>query len=287
MFSMRMALVWPAVLILPASWAAAADTRVLSVEDGVPIHYQDSGKGKVALIFVHCWSCNAGFWKNQVPEFSARYRVVAIDLAGHGASGKGREAWTVQAFARDVQTVVERLKLKKVVLIGHSMGGPVILEAARLMPERVIGLVPVDTLQDVTQEFPMESRAKFLENFKKDFQGTTRGFVATLFGAAADPLLVQKVAEEMAAAHPEVAQGAMKELMDYDKKAGLAGIRAPITAINGDKWPTNLPANQKFAPQFQASILSGSGHFPQLENPAEFNRLLEAAIQGFLPKKKR
>ena len=122
--------------------------------DGVPIRYDAAGKGDPALVFVHCGGCNRGFWDGQMAYFAAKHRVVALDLAGHGQSGGGRKDWTMAAFGQDVMSVVEALGLKRVVLIGHSLGGPAVLEAARHMPGRVAGLVLVDSWVDFESEVP-------------------------------------------------------------------------------------------------------------------------------------
>src|SRR5688500_11487131 len=89
--------------------------------DGVPISYTVAGKGSPALVFVHGWACNQGHWEAQVAHFSPRRQVVTLDLAGHGSSGRGRQAWSMTNFGRDVQAVVEALDLREVVLLGHSM----------------------------------------------------------------------------------------------------------------------------------------------------------------------
>src|SRR5215467_1916483 len=101
--------------------------------DGVPIHYRSLGAGPTAVVLVHCWGCSMKTWDGQVAALAARYQVVLLDLAGHGESGKGRKDYTIQAFGQDVRAVCDALGLKKVILVGHSMGGPVILEAASLM----------------------------------------------------------------------------------------------------------------------------------------------------------
>jgi pimeloyl-ACP methyl ester carboxylesterase len=85
--------------------------------------------------------------------------VVALDLAGYGQSGGGRKDWTMAAFGQDVVSVVEALGLKRVVLIGHSLGGPAVLEAARRMPGRVVGLVLVDSWVDFEGKIAPEERA--------------------------------------------------------------------------------------------------------------------------------
>jgi len=130
---------------------------IVPAPDGVPIHYSVRGKGDPALVFVHCWSCDRKLWDNQVSVFSKDHRVVTIDLPGHGESGKGRKDWSIGGFGEDVKTVVGKLGLRRVVLIGSSMGGPVALEAARRMPERVVAIVPVDTLHNVEERIDRKS----------------------------------------------------------------------------------------------------------------------------------
>src|SRR6266542_552180 len=136
--------------------------------DRIPIRYHAAGKGDPALVFVHCGGCERSFWDGQVAHFAAKHRVVALDLAGHGQSGAGRKDWTMPAFGQDVVSVVDALGLKRVVLIGHSLGGPVVLEAARRMPGRVAGLVLVDTLVDFEQRLAAEEMEKFLSALQAD-----------------------------------------------------------------------------------------------------------------------
>jgi pimeloyl-ACP methyl ester carboxylesterase len=126
-------------------------------KDSTPISYEVYGAGEPTLVFVHGWSCDARYWKEQVPYFSRNYRVVTLDLAGHGHSGTARMHYTMKAFGEDVQAVTEATGGIKVILIGHSMGGSVIAEAARLMPGRVIGLIGIDTLENI--EYPMTREA--------------------------------------------------------------------------------------------------------------------------------
>src|SRR5262245_59870471 len=93
----------------------------VSSSDGVPIHYRAGGAGEHALVFVHGWLGDAHVWDRALRRFAPSYRVVALDLAGHGSSGKGRSEWTVPRFADDVAAVVGELGLEHVTLIGHSM----------------------------------------------------------------------------------------------------------------------------------------------------------------------
>ena len=94
-------------------------------------------------------------------HFSKKYKVIAVDLAGSGGSGDDRQKWTMAAFGEDVAAVIKKLDLKKVVLVGFSMGAPVILETAKRVPERLAGLVLVDDLHDIEMKYPPEMIAEF------------------------------------------------------------------------------------------------------------------------------
>ncbi|MDX1450575.1 MAG: alpha/beta hydrolase, partial [Acidimicrobiia bacterium] len=101
--------------------------RTVPSFDGIPITYEVHGRKSPTLVFVHGWSCDRRYWREQLEPFSHEYRVVAIDLAGHGDSGSGRQEPTIRSFGADVAAVVRELGLERVVLIGHSMGGDVIM----------------------------------------------------------------------------------------------------------------------------------------------------------------
>ena len=252
--------------------------------DGVSIHYQVQGKGKPALIFIHGWCCDRSYWDEQLSHFTQQYKVVAIDLAGHGNSGLERKAWTMEAYGEDVVAVVNKLKLQEVILVGHSMGGYVILEAARRLPERIIGLVGVDTLNDFTQQISQEEIDAFFTPFRSNFVEMTRHFVRTMFTENADPALIEKIVEDMSAAPPEVGLGSFEEMIDYMKHTYLEAVqevKVPITCINSDKYPTNREGNKRYVPSYKAKIMTGVGHFNMIEDPDTFNRLLEETVQEF------
>ncbi|MHC4336142.1 MAG: alpha/beta fold hydrolase, partial [Planctomycetota bacterium] len=160
--------------------APESEHRAVSA-DNVAINYNVEGKGKPALVFVHGWCCDKSYWRHQVPHFSKRHKVVTIDLAGHGESGLGRKAWTIEAFGKDVAAVVKKLELDQVILIGHSMGGPVIIEAARQMPERVTGLVGVDTFLDLGKQYTQQQIDAFVAPFERDFAEATSKLVRGIF----------------------------------------------------------------------------------------------------------
>ena len=262
----------------PAATPGGPVDGTVPSRDGVMIHYHSEGSGSRAVVLIHGWACDGSIWDGQVKALSPRYTVVTIDLAGHGQSGRNRADWTIAAFAEDVRAVIEKLQLKRVVVVGHSMSGYVILELARLIPDRVAALIPVDTLQDVEWK-PGEGFEDWIEAMSADFVPFTREFVTSMFPETADPALVERMASRMSAMPPDIGVAVLRAVFAYDKVATLAQVKQPIRAINSDMLPTRLDVSRRYAPQFQAVFVSGTGHFPMLEKPAEFNRLLEQAIE--------
>lgn len=251
--------------------------------DSVLIRYEVQGSGEKALVFIHCWSCDRTFWVGQVDEFSKEYLVVTLDLAGHGASGTERNTWTMAAYGADVAAVVEKLNLPQVILIGHSMGGTVMIEAARLLGDRVVALIGVDNLQNLERKLTQEQIDENLAYFSADFPTATYDYIRTLFPETADSVLAEDVSSQMAAAPENIALGSFDELFHYDYVTGLRDVRVPIRCINSDEYPTDVEANNRVAESFKVEIMPGMGHFPHLVDPETFNRLLHKTIEEFWP----
>jgi pimeloyl-ACP methyl ester carboxylesterase len=270
-----------AALVLASCRRGPRDLTAPSA-DGLRIAYHVEGRGNPTLVFVHCWSCDRSYWSAQVPVFSKTHRVVTVDLAGHGASEQVRKAWTMEAFGADVAAVLKEENLKNVILIGHSMGGEVVLEAARLAPKRVIGIVGVDTFQDLTQTISPDQIEGFLASFRTNFAGRTEEFVRAMFPASADPALVAKIAKAMASGSPRVGLGALESSWRYRPEETLKSLRIPIKGINSDLWPVNVDRNRTLVPRYSVKIMKGFGHFIQIEDPAAFNRLLRESIEDIV-----
>ena len=269
------------VVLVCSAAQAQPKSEVVTSADGVPIHYSVQGKGDPALVFVHCWGCSRRFWDSQVAEFSKTHRVVAIDLPGHGESGQGRKNWSIESYGDDVKTVVTKLDLKRVVLVGSSMGGPIALEATRRMPDRVVAIVPVDTLQNVEDKLPPEQLDAVFKQMQADFKGATTNLLNQFFFSPTTPAAVkERVINETVSRPPEVALAILKGVFSYDAVAGLREVKVPIRAINADRVPTNIEVNRKYAPQFDAVIIKGTGHYPMLEDPARFNQMLAEILRN-------
>ncbi|MGH9894081.1 MAG: alpha/beta fold hydrolase, partial [bacterium] len=183
--------------------------------DGVPIAYEARGQGSTTLVFVHGWTCNRTYWRHQLDALGRDYRVIALDLAGHGASGKSRLAWSIPNFAKDVAAVIQAVDARNVILIGHSLGGPVAVEAGLLLPERVIGVIGVDAFFD---DWAEPGLTKFIDQLRPEFAVRTRAFVRkALFLPTSPAALADSIADSMAAAPPEIALPAMDSLLAWSR----------------------------------------------------------------------
>ena len=262
---------------------AGPTTGVVAAPDGVPIAYEVLGGGEPALVLVHGWSCDRSYWRGQMEPLSRRFRVVAVDLAGHGESGLGREAWTIEAFGADVAAVVEKLGLRRVILVGHSMGGDVIAEAARRLPGRVAGLIWVDTYRQLRTPRTAEQVAAFMAPLRADFPTNTSALVRSMFLPGSDSSLMERVAADMSSAPPAIALGALESALSYSRQMprSLEELKLPVIAINPDDSPTDEASMKRYG--VDVIYMSGVGHFMQLEDPERFNGLLLTAI-GRLPR---
>lgn len=268
----------------PAAAVESADEgpRIVMSDDLVHLEYRVFGRGEPAVILVHGWCENADYWHAQFDALKSRYTVVALDLAGHGASGANRSDWSLTRYAADVATVARQIPNARLVLVGHSMGADVALAAVPRMGNRVIGVIAVDALRSVGMP-PLtagEIEAK-VAPFRADFIGATRTLVSDqLFEGGADPLLVQKVAYDMSLRSPAVAVATLEKLLAFDLATVLPSVHVPVYAINSDLAPTDADRIRKSVPGFTLDVLSHSGHFLMLEAPARFNPLLMKDIDA-------
>lgn len=262
---------------------AASITGTVLAADGVPIVYETRGAGETAVVFIHCWACNRGFWRHQVePLAEAGYRIVTLDLPGHGESGAERAEWSIAGLAADVQRVVDELDLERVVLVGHSMGGPVSLAAARRIPGRVAGIACVDTLHNVEFEWPEGMAEDLVRRMQEDYRAGMEYFVPQLFKGGADPEVVQWVIDQAVASDHAATIALVRDFPRLDMGELLSRAGVPVRCINAapegeEGFPTAVEINRKYA-DFAAVLMEGVGHYPQLERPEEFNERLLAMV---------
>lgn len=252
--------------------------HVFTASDRTPIAYEAAGRGDTTVVLIHCWCGHKGFWDDAVPALAERYQVIALDLAGHGESGRERQEWTVQRLADDVVELVRAHDLERVILVGHSMGGPVSLLAAPRMPGRVLGIVAVDTLHDVEFQWPEGMIEGWLAGLAADWQGTMRQGVASMLPPDVDPALAERIAADACRTHQPAALALIRDMFALDLPGALSACGVPVRCINAAaeleiQVPTAVETNRKYA-DFEAREMSGVGHYPMLEKPEQFAILL-------------
>lgn len=261
--------------------------------DGVKISFDQQGKDKPALIFVHGWSNNESVWDTQMAHFSKKYRVIAVDLPGFGESGNNRTNWTMASFGEDVAAVIKKLNLKQVVLVGFSMGAFVSIETAKTAPENLIGLVLVDEIKDIEMKYSPEMLT-YMDSVLMDVvtNPTNEKLVGGGFYKKNPEASYERVLS-MLSAHKNTSRIGWRESLDDalrwlndDCIESLKKVQVPIISISSDMEPTNVEAFKKYVPSYQLKIIPDVAHLVMWDNPEEFNRLLEESIQEFVKESK-
>src|ERR1044072_1152119 len=132
-----------ALAFTPAARAQKAESRFAKL-DSARIHYVSYGKGDEALVLIHGWTQSADAWRDNVADLSKRNRVIVLELPGHGQSDKPETTYSMEYFARAVDAVLRDAKVKRAVLVGHSMGTPVARQFYRKYPDKTLAIVIVD-----------------------------------------------------------------------------------------------------------------------------------------------
>jgi pimeloyl-ACP methyl ester carboxylesterase len=274
------------------SSATNTGAKIAVHNDGVNIAYTDTGRNDTTLLFVHGWCINKSYWANQAAYFGKRYRVVAIDLPGFGQSGKNRNQWNTLAFSRDIDSVIRQLKLKKVILVGHSMSGDVVLQAAVDNPKQVIGLVVVDIFKNVGKDEVQTEQAKkeyaaAIDSLKHHFKKIAFDyFNQALFYSTTTAAVKKRVLNDVTHVDTVIAAACMEPNDDFNEVTKLKAAKTKLYLINSDVEPTDtthLAANKI---PYKLLYIHATGHFPMIEKPQQFNMLLDNVIADIKTLKK-
>lgn len=266
------------LLSVSAATAAGKPASKWASFDSIKVHYNLAGntKAKTALVFVHGWTCNADFWSESINAFPDR-RVIAVDLPGHGKSDKPKTQYSMDYFARSIDAVLRNERVDRAVLVGHSMGTPVIRQFYRLYPAKTLGLVAVDGA--LTPMGPQEEVEKFFQPILTNYNEAAPKFVdEMLVPTRAD--LRARIKSSMLATPEHVGVSAMKGMIDprvwIDDK-----INVPVLAVMAVSpfWPPDLETrNKAAAPKLTFRMWNGVSHFLMMEKPAEFNSEIRSFI---------
>lgn len=261
------------VLALCVAALFATPATAASV-DGLAIRSTVQGKGKT-IIFVHGWTCDDSSWDGQIPAFTQDYRVVTLDLPGHGRSDSPATAedYSMDQFAAAVEAVRAELGADKIMLVGHSMGAGVIRTYALNYPDHVAGLVAVDGLLDARpwKKSAMRGQPMTIERRKAAIEG--------MFVEGTSEALREKIRAMMLGSSDKTASGAATAMVAPEIQSDEL-ILAPALTV----WAATRAADPEYStkdmvPNWQEVRLAGTGHFLMMEKPAEFNALLRQFIE--------
>ncbi len=259
--------------------------RSLDVE-GVQTWYQDGGKHNgIPLIFIHGMACDSTFWRWQFPAFTDRYRVIAVDLPGHGRSARPHDrVYSMDFFARSVRKVVEREQLSMPVLIGHSMGFAVSRRYLLQYPGWARAVCSVDGFYF---RRPLQARGyqiwSSIMRFLR-FRGSAgdpveqgRKFIEYTFYKQTPESVRQEVRTKTYQADPYVILSSWREMI---RPANWAKCRFMLPALLlYCRAPHTLPDQQWYFgtcfPRMRYVEWDDAGHYPMLEQPARFNTELQ------------
>ena len=268
------------LLASSAAFAADGDSQFAKL-DGARIHYKSYGKGKDALVLIHGWTCNLDNWRDQIPDFAKRNRVIALDLPGHGQSDKPEIPYTMDLFANAIDAVLRDAKVERAVLVGHSMGTPVARQFYRKYPQKTLAIVIVDG--GLRLFGTKEMREGFLSMFRSsNYKDAGKQMFAQMMTTLPAP--EQERVRTSFANTPQYVLVSAMESMNNEALYAPDKINVPVFAIIAKSpfWP---PDTEEFlrglAPDLELQWWEGVSHFLMMERPKQFND----AVIAFLNKK--
>jgi pimeloyl-ACP methyl ester carboxylesterase len=262
------------------------------------IQYTRKGTGAPPIVFVHGFGCARSDWDNQVAHFAPRHDTIAVDLGAHGTSQGGAEHSRIETHGADVAALMDALELAPSVLVGHSMGCRVVLEAAARVPGRTKGLILVDGSrlgQPGTGAAAVAARRKAIA--EQGYGNFVKAAFTQMFGADYDRAKADVIIKRAMDRDPAIAGELFADIGRYDAEHMeriLAGVRVPLLAIqttvthpDGKRLPMQAGQTTPYLDTLREKIkgvtieiIPGIGHFPQLERPAETNAMMQKFLAG-------
>lgn len=276
------------------AWAAIAAAAVLAVaaagaaEEQEPLTgprsitgkagaiYVDDGGGKAGLpvVFLHSLAGDSSHWASHLSHLRHKRRALAIDLRGHGKSARPRNGdYSLAAFVRDVDEVVDHLEIERFVLVGHSLGAAVAAEYAARHPKRVAGLV----LVGAPGRTPAEHDRRILAALEKDYPGTMRRLWDEALAGSQAHVRTQ-VLQQLAEVPRKDGIAMMRALLRHDPVAALDRYHGPELIVSTDEQASDPAELHRLRPKTEHVHMPGTGHWPHLDQPKEFNEVLETFL---------
>ncbi|BFH65276.1 alpha/beta fold hydrolase [Paenibacillus azoreducens] len=252
--------------------------------DGYTLVFSDQGQGD-AVVLLHGFCGSSEYWERVVPLLSKSCRCIVPDLRGHGSSDAPLGAYSIEQMADDLLKLLDELKLPKVTMLGHSMGGYITLSFAERYASRLNGFGLIHSTGYPDDEAGKEKRLKAVSTIQTE--GMTAfidGLVPGLFApenAETHQELIAKAKEIGYSTPPQGAAGAALAMRERpDRREVISGSRLPILLVAGEK-DRIAPAEKVFTadgPNITKATIQGSGHMSMMEKPEE----LVGVITGFL-----
>ena len=243
----------------------------LLVDDGGPPH------GDWPIVFVHSLAGNMDQWSAQLAHLRPTRRAVALDLRGHGRSDPpADDDYSLPGMAADIGAVVEQLDLERIVLVGHSMGGGVALTYAGANPRMVAGLLLLDPIGDGKQ-IPASQTAPLLQALTADYDTTITQYWTGIAGT--NGIVRQRLLDDLRTTPQETVVRSFPEAVAFDPDPWLTRYQGPILSVVTpyNDQPFSL---HRLGKGFPHRVVEGTGHWIQLEKPAEFNTILDEFIRS-------
>ncbi len=279
--------------ILPSALKALADpaeseaSRYAPLE-GYRVHYESYGSGAEAVVFIHGWTCDLTFWREQAPIYET-HRSLLIDLPGHGLSDKPMVPYPMEFFARGIEAAVLDAGVERAVLVGHSLGGPIAYTFIRMFPEQVKALVLVDATVSATPNstgFRSAQQAQYQHRAQSLIGPAGEKYflaqIESMFSSKLSPSLRAQVRAKMLATPEWVRVAAVTSQSELDPPPPGESFNFPALAIQAAKKGTEerAAAMRSIFPKLRLEKWENSGHFLMMEDPARFNRSLEKFLSA-------
>jgi pimeloyl-ACP methyl ester carboxylesterase len=248
-----------------------------AARDGAKLAYLDTGTGEPPFVFVHGWTCNHTHLAPQIEHFTRDHRVVAVDLRGHGESDAPEQRYTVSALADDVVWLCEVLPVERPVLVGHSMGGQVVLEVAASHPDLARAVVLIDAAPIVAGSPAVEMAAELGAALEGPDGVAAREALAdhAVLALARIPALQAQVRADMLATPQHVAVSCVTLMGEWDGEAAARACTVPVLHIGAEDPINDAAALRALNPGIRTGQTVGAGHFNQLEVPEQVNAMIE------------
>jgi pimeloyl-ACP methyl ester carboxylesterase len=252
--------------------------------DGVTLAYTEAGSGEPPILLVHGWTCNHSYFQPQFEHFARSHRTVAVDLRGHGASDKPEQEYTADGFADDLAWLAGELGLHKPIVIGHSMGGAIVLALAQRHPDLPGAIVMVDGAA-VPRRGATEAVQSFVAGlYSAAYLDVQRAFVeSALFDPTDDPALRERVTREMTTSPQHVTASCIKNLTAYDFEAAARACAVPALNVVAARPIQDVQLTRELMPNLVHGQTVGAGHFLQLLVPDQLNAMIDRFLALYLP----